>query len=136
MRAERPTLIYDGECGFCRKCVDLVLRRDREHRLEVIPFQDQERVAAFGIPLTALAAAMHLVLPDGRVFAGADAAPELLRLLPGKRWLAWPFSLPGVLPLARRVYAWIARRRRCLVRSEEHTSELQSPSVISYAVFC
>ena len=51
-----------------------------------------------------------------RVFAGADAAPELLRLLPGKRWLAWPFSLPGVLPLARRVYAWIARRRRCLVR--------------------
>jgi len=111
-----PTLIYDGECGFCRESVELVRRWDREHRLAIVPFQDQERVAAFGIPLTALAAAMHLVLPDGRVFAGADAAPELLRLLPGKRWLAWPFSLPGVLPLARRVYARIARRRRCLVR--------------------
>ena len=111
-----PTLIYDGECGFCRESVGLVRRWDRERRLAIVPFQDQERVAAFGIPLTALAAAMHLVLPDGRVFAGADAAPELLRLLPGKRWLAWPFSLPGVLPLARRVYAWIARRRRCLVR--------------------
>ena len=47
MRAERPTLIYDGECGFCRKCVDLVLRRDREHRLEVVPFQDERRVAGF-----------------------------------------------------------------------------------------
>ena len=111
-----PTLIYDGECGFCRESVELVRRWDREHRLAIVPFQDQERVAAFGIPLTALAAAMHLVLPDGRVFAGADAAPELLRLLPGTRWLAWPFSWPGVLPLARRVYAWIARRRRCLVR--------------------
>ena len=111
-----PTLIYDGECGFCRESVGLVRRWDRERRLAIVPFQDQERVAAFGIPLTALAAAMHLVLPDGRVFAGADAAPELLRLLPGKRWLAWPFSLPGVLPLARRVYARIARRRRCLVR--------------------
>src|SRR2546422_8673771 len=87
MRAERPTLIYDGECGFCRKCVDLVLRRDREHRLEVVPFQDRERVATFGILLPALAAAMHLVLPDGRVFAGADAAPEILRLL-RKRGLA------------------------------------------------
>ncbi len=73
-------------------------------------------MAAFGIPLPALAAAMHLIRPDGRVFAGADAAPELLRLLPGKRWLAWAFRIPGVLPVARRVYAWVARQRRCLVR--------------------
>src|ERR1044071_354540 len=94
-----PTLIYDGECGFCRESVELVRRWDREHRLAMVPFQDQERVAAFGIPLTALAAAMHLVLPDGRVFAGADAAPELLRLLPGKRWVAWPLPWPGGLAL-------------------------------------
>jgi acetyl esterase len=116
MRADGPTLIYDGECGFCRQSVDLVRRWDREHRLTVIPFQDQARVAAFGIPLPALAAAIHLVLPDGRVFAGADAAPEILRFLPGKRWLARAFTVPGVLPAARRGYAWIARRRRCLVR--------------------
>jgi predicted DCC family thiol-disulfide oxidoreductase YuxK len=116
MPPERPTLIYDGECGFCRQCVDAVRRWDREHRLLTIPFQDQARVAAFGIPLPALAAAMHLVRPDGRVFAGADAAPEILRLLPGKRWLAWGFYIPGVLPVARRVYARVARQRRCLVR--------------------
>lgn len=116
MRADRPTLIYDGECGFCRRSVDVVRRWDRERRLAVVPFQDQARVAAFGIPLPALAAAMHLVLPDGRVFAGADAAPEILRLLPGKQWLARAFAIPGVLPVARRAYGWIARRRRCLVR--------------------
>lgn len=96
--------------------MDLVRRWDREHRLTLIPFQDQARVASFGISLPALAAAMHLVLPDGRVFAGADAAPEILRLLPGKRWLARAFAAPGVRRVARRVYAWIARRRRCLVR--------------------
>src|SRR3989442_1988129 len=28
--------IYDGECGFCRRCVDLVRRWDREHRLDVV----------------------------------------------------------------------------------------------------
>src|SRR3989442_15163762 len=74
--------IYDGECGFCRRSVDLVRRWDREHRLDVVPFQDQDSVARFGIPLPALAAAMHLLLPlpDGRVLAGADAAPEILRL--------------------------------------------------------
>lgn len=116
MRPDHPTLIYDGECGLCRQCVDAVRRWDREHRLVMIPFQDQARVAAFGIPLPALAAAMHLVRKDGHVFAGADAAPEILRLLPGKRWLSWGFRIPGVLPVARRVYARVARARRCLVR--------------------
>lgn len=111
-----PTLIYDGECGLCRASVARVQRWDRERRLALVPFQDGARVAAFGIPLPALAAAMHLVLPDGRVFTGADAAPEILRLLPGKRWMAVVFRIPGVRPVARRVYAWIARRRRCLVR--------------------
>jgi predicted DCC family thiol-disulfide oxidoreductase YuxK len=116
MGAERATLIYDGECGFCRDAVGLVARWDRAHRVVLVPFQDEKAVAAFGLPLPALAAAMHLILPDGRVFAGADAAAAVLRLLPGKRWLASVFALPGILPLARRGYAWIARRRRCLVR--------------------
>jgi predicted DCC family thiol-disulfide oxidoreductase YuxK len=111
-----PTLIYDGECGFCRDMVDLVRRWDREQALRFVPFQDAAAVARFGIALPALAAAMHLVLPDGRVYAGADAVPELLRRLPGKGWLAPVFAVPGVLPVARRVYAWIAARRRCLVR--------------------
>ena len=116
MRADRAILIYDGDCGFCRQTVAMVSKWDREGRLTLIPFQDQARVAAFRIPLPALAAAMHLVLPDGRVLAGADAAADLLRLLPGKRWLAGIFALPGVLPLARHVYRWIARQRHCLVR--------------------
>ena len=116
MRAERPTLIYDGDCGFCRDAVALVARWDRDRRVTLIPFQDHARVAGFALPLPALAAAMHLVLPDGRVFAGADAAAELLRLFPGKRWVAEICTLPGVLPVLRRAYAWVARRRHCLVR--------------------
>jgi acetyl esterase len=111
-----PTVIYDGECGFCRQSVELLRRWDREHVLRFVPFQDAAAVARFRIALPELAAALHLVFPDGRVYAGADAAPELLRLLPGKRWLAPWFRVPGVLPLARRVYARIAAQRHCLVR--------------------
>lgn len=113
---ERATLIFDGECGICQQAVSLLKRWDREHVLRYVPFQDSAAVARFGIALPALAAAMHLVFPDGRVYAGADAVPELLRFFPGKRWLAPLFRIPGVLPIARRIYAWIARRRRCLVR--------------------
>jgi predicted DCC family thiol-disulfide oxidoreductase YuxK len=113
-----PTLIYDGECGICQQSVALLRRWDREHVLHLVPFQDAVGVARLGrgIALPALAAAMHLVLPDGRVYAGADAIPELLRLFPGKRWLAPLFAIPGVLPVARRIYAQIAARRHCLVR--------------------
>ncbi len=115
MATERATLIYDGACGMCRDAIALVQRWDRSAALDYVPFQDSARVAGFGIALPALAAAMHLVLPDGRVFAGADAAPEILRRLPGKRWLAHPFRVPGVRPIARRVYRWLAARRRCAV---------------------
>ena len=111
-----PTLIYDGECGICQHAVTLLRRWDREHVLSYVPFQDSAAVARFEIALPALAAAMHLVFPDARVYAGADAVPELLRLFPGKRWLVPLFRIPGVLPIARRVYAWVAGRRHCLVR--------------------
>jgi predicted DCC family thiol-disulfide oxidoreductase YuxK len=120
-----PTLIFDGECGFCRHSVELVRRWDRDHRLRYVPFQDESAVARFNIGLPALAAAMHLVLPDGRVFAGADAVPELGKLLPGKRWWSWAFAVPGVRPLARRVYRRIAERRRCAVRGLPAGGSLQ-----------
>ena len=109
-------MIYDGECGFCRRSADLVRSWDRNGRLDYVPFQDEAAVARFGVELPALAAAMHVSLPDGRVFAGAEAAPEIVRLLPGKGWMALPFRVPGAMPLARRLYAWIAARRRCVVR--------------------
>src|SRR5207244_6498987 len=96
MRADRtrPTLIYDGECGFCRRSVDWVQRWDREHRIALVPFQDRARVAAFNIPLPALAAAMHLVLPPpaGRVLSGPAAAREPLQRRPGKAWWAGAFA--------------------------------------------
>ena len=114
-----PTLIYDGECGICQQAVALLNRWDREHVLRYVPFQDGAAVARFGIALPKLAAAMHLILPDGRVYPGADAIPRLLALFPRKRWLAPLFRIPGVLPIARRIYAWIAIRRRCLVRGLE-----------------
>lgn len=57
---------------------------------------------------------MHLVLPDGRVFAGGRAVPELLRLLPGGGWVAWVFLIPGVGWVTDRCYGWVAARRHQL----------------------
>ena len=107
--------MYDGTCGLCTDAVALVRRWDFGGRLDLVPFQDAARLATFGVAIPAYAAAMHLLLPDGRVFVGADAVPPLVRLLPGKRWLGWAWRVPGVPHLARRLYATIAARRRCTV---------------------
>src|SRR3546814_7865674 len=40
------------------------------------------------------------------------------------------------LPLSNRRYAWCCKAPANRLRSEEHTSELQSLMRISYAVFC
>src|SRR3546814_2802828 len=50
-----------------------------------------------------------------------------------------PYDLPRILPALSRPSAdslLLAAPRNSLVRSEEHTSELQSLMRISYAVFC
>ena len=80
--------------------------------LEILPCRSSVRVARFPqVSEAACMTAMQLVLPEGRVVAGADAVPELLRRIRGLGWLATVFALPGVRPLARHVYAWIARNR-------------------------
>ena len=108
-------LIYDGDCAFCRASALWLLRRalaGGARDVEILPCRSTDRRARFPqVDEAACLAAMQLVLPDGRVLSGADAVPELLRRIPRWGWLARVFAVPGLRPLARRVYAWIARNR-------------------------
>jgi predicted DCC family thiol-disulfide oxidoreductase YuxK len=110
---ERAVLIYDGECAMCRASALWLMRRalSRE-QLEILPCRSGPRRERYpGITDAACMTAMQVVLPDGRVLSGADAVPELLRRVRGWGWVATVFALPGVRPIARRVYAWVARNR-------------------------
>jgi predicted DCC family thiol-disulfide oxidoreductase YuxK len=111
--AAPAVLIYDGECAMCRASALWVMRLALAGgALEILPCRSAPRRARFPqIADAACQAAMQLVLPDGRVLAGADAVPELLRRIRGLGWLATVFALPGARPLARRFYVWVARNR-------------------------
>ena len=111
--AARAVLIYDDECPMCRASALWLMRLALSRgALEILPCRSGVRVARFPqITEAACLAAMQLVLPEGRVLTGADAVPELLRRIRGLGWLASVFALPGMRPLARRVYGWIARHR-------------------------
>ena len=112
--ADRPAvLIYDGECSMCRASALWLMRLALGGgALEILPCRSPVRRVRYPfIADETCMAAMQLVLPDGRVLAGADAAPEILHRIPRWRWLAVLFALPGARPVARHAYAWIARNR-------------------------
>ena len=106
-------LIYDAECPMCRASALWMMRLAlSQGRLEILPCRSAARAARYpSVAEEACLTAMQLVLPDGRVLAGADAVPELLRRIHGLGWIAALFALPGMRPLARLVYRWIARNR-------------------------
>jgi predicted DCC family thiol-disulfide oxidoreductase YuxK len=111
----RAVVIYDGECSFCRKQTQKIRRRDKQQRFELIPSQSPELTTRF--PQLAehdLQSGMRLIDERGEVHVGADAVYEIARRLPGHRWFAWCYRLPGVRGLARTAYAWIARHRHRL----------------------
>ncbi|MBI2217865.1 MAG: DUF393 domain-containing protein [Candidatus Rokubacteria bacterium] len=109
----RAVLIYDGDCAMCRASALWLMRRALSSgQLEILPCRSNVRRARYpAITDEVCMTAMQLVLPDGRVLSGADSVPELLRRIRGWGWVARLFDLPGVRPIARRVYAWVAKNR-------------------------
>jgi predicted DCC family thiol-disulfide oxidoreductase YuxK len=78
------SLLYDGECGFCRLSVKAVMRLDEHDRLRAVAIQSEEgRRLLTEVPAERRLDTMHLVTPGGHVLSGADAAAPLARLLKG-----------------------------------------------------
>ena len=124
---ERRVILFDGVCALCNTGVEWIRARDRDGRFEFVPYQSAgERFP--DLDPGALAEALHVVLPDGRVFAGAEAAPWIFGALPGWTWVARVLGLPGIRLLARPAYAWLARRRRLLGTTATCDSGRTTPS--------
>jgi predicted DCC family thiol-disulfide oxidoreductase YuxK len=111
----RYALLYDGDCGFCKRSLGWVLRWDRRGALEPVALQDERADELLaGLAPAERMKSWHLVSPSGKRWSAGAAAPPLLRLLPGGRPLA------AILALAPRttdrVYRFIARHRGTIGR--------------------
>ncbi|MBI4558350.1 MAG: DUF393 domain-containing protein [Candidatus Hydrogenedentes bacterium] len=115
MTVGQVALIYDAGCPLCTKAADWVRRSVPPRVVELVPCQDTERARRFpGISEAQCLEAMQLVLEDGRVLAGEEALPHLLRMMPRWRWVAAAFRIPGVAYFSPSVYRWIAKHRYML----------------------
>jgi predicted DCC family thiol-disulfide oxidoreductase YuxK len=105
-------VLFDGRCRLCARSARALQRRFGPARLELEDLQ-QPGVLERHPSVTREAAMrrMHLVLPDGRVFGGAEAFARLLSTVRGVGWLAYLYYLPGVRQLADLAYALVARYR-------------------------
>jgi predicted DCC family thiol-disulfide oxidoreductase YuxK len=103
-------MVFDGDCDFCRFWIARWKPR-LGPSTDFRPFQ--EEAARFPeIPVEAFRRAVHLVLPDGTAYSGAEAVFRALALSAGGgAGLAAYRFLPGFAALTGALYAWIAGHR-------------------------
>ena len=90
------TVLYDGQCPFCRWTVATLRRWDRHGHLRLRPYQETraQPVLAELVRGRSLGAKLHVVDAAGRVAFGGESV------------LAISALLPGGAPIARLVGAW------------------------------
>ncbi|MBI3322482.1 MAG: DUF393 domain-containing protein [Candidatus Omnitrophica bacterium] len=113
MHKVKFAVLYDGECGLCRRSMELLRRLDWLGRVEPIDLSDWPAIRKRfpGLDQEACKREMHLVTPGGKVAVGFYAYRVLARVLP-LGWLALPFLyIPGVPWIGRKVYASVAAGR-------------------------
>jgi predicted DCC family thiol-disulfide oxidoreductase YuxK len=113
----RPLLIFDGDCGFCRRWVARWQRATGE-AVDYLPFQDESVAKKYPeISQAAFAKSVHLLLPDGAVHAGADAVFRSLAAGGAERWLLWCYrKIPPFAALTEWIYEKVAAHREFLSR--------------------
>ena len=107
---DRPLLVFDGKCGFCRLWIDYWKRLTGD-AIDYAPYQ--EIAGSFPqIPVEHFQQAVQLILPSGEVHAGAHAVFETLAIPRKRHWLLSAYKrLPGVKPFTDAAYRFIARHR-------------------------
>ena len=116
-RPSRITVLYDGECGFCRFQIKLLTRLDWCHQLNWLPLADP-RVAVLAPSLSReqLLEAIHCVTPSGRIYRGVRCLRFVGLRLPMLVPVALVLWFPGVIWVAEWIYQRVARNRQLLSR--------------------
>src|SRR6266545_2736378 len=107
---EKPLLLFDGDCGFCKRWVER-WKSLTGHRVDYAP--SQEAGPRFPeIAAEEFRRSVQLVLPDGRVFDGAEAVFVSLSFAPRRGWLLTAYrSVPGLAAVTEFAYGVVARHR-------------------------
>ena len=111
MNESRNWVCYNAECGLCVGWANRFRALLEKHGFILLPLQSPAVRAALHVSESELMAEMRVITPAGLVFGGADALAYLSSVI--CKPLFWLTRIPGVMPLLRRAYRYVARNRGC-----------------------
>ncbi len=111
--AQKPLLIFDGDCGFCTSTANWI-QRNSQLAIEIEPYQ-WSNLDSFGLTEAEASAKVQLVA-QGKIFAGHYCMAKLLMMQSNAllRVLGALMVLPAVNWLSAKVYDLIAANRHKL----------------------
>jgi len=110
MSFDAPTLIFDGDCGFCTSVARHFEKRSRTP-LKTTPWQ-RTNLTDFGLT-KGQASEQVFLYRDGQLFGGHECFAELMRIQgdPFHRLVAATMRAPGMRTLSAAGYRFVARNR-------------------------
>ena len=116
-------VLYDGECGFCSRWLQLWQLILARHGFGIAALQEPWVKQRLQLPPEELLYDIRLLAREGESVSGANVYLQVTRRI----WWAWPFyaafSLPGFNRLIHIGYRWFARNRYCV----SHACRLNTP---------
>jgi predicted DCC family thiol-disulfide oxidoreductase YuxK len=114
---ERPLLLFDGGCPFCRAAARLVARLDRRERLAMLDRDDDAASPYVGrIPEADVQASWQLIEPTGVRLMHGPAGIRLLEYLPATAWFGRALRRPRLTSSVTEVNRLLGRIRKPLGR--------------------
>ncbi|MCA9395027.1 MAG: DUF393 domain-containing protein [Candidatus Omnitrophica bacterium] len=114
--AQRPCIIFDGHCGFCRCAVRRLQMLDIFAQYQYVDFRQEPDLRLRHPQLTVDQCERELILVDGlgRIYGGFFAFRKMSLSMPLMfPWIA-VYYFPGMSQIGPAVYRMIARNRRIL----------------------
>lgn len=109
---ERPLLVYDGGCRFCRASARSIAKLDRDKRLSFLPMHD-ERAAPFvvWVPASERFCSFHVIEPSGMAYSRGAAVIATLGLIRSTERLGRLLRVMRARRAVDLVYALVAANR-------------------------
>ena len=104
----RHLVLWDGDCGFCRRSVEWLASKDKRGALEFKPYQSVDLAPSVR---EACGQAIHVIKADGEMIRAGRAMMFCGLFTPFSGWARiamWPIFLPFV----ELGYAFVARNRQ------------------------
>ncbi|HMO62098.1 MAG TPA: thiol-disulfide oxidoreductase DCC family protein [Ferruginibacter sp.] len=125
-----PVILFDGVCNFCDSTINLVIRRDKKHRIKFAPLQSMagsQLLQQYGIDENAMDS--FVFIENGKAYTKSTAALKVSRYM-NRLWplMAVFFIVPRPVRdavydyVAARRYKWFGKKDQCMIPTPDMRS--------------